>query len=426
MYLLSDYNYELPPELIAQDPIENRDESRLLRVEKRNKISATKDCAVQISDKIAEIDGKVSHYLFKDIESILKPDDLLIINNTRVIPARLKGYKESGGKVEVLILDYIGGIATQKEKGYFECECMIRASKSPKPGTILKLCSKKFGDSKTLNARVESVNEATFNVRFLAPDSKNVINNNLISSNSSQHLDFDFLLEAYGEIPLPPYIRRENMVNNLGADNLLDNNASDNNSNYNEYTLKIKHDNIDIKSYQTVYATEKGAVAAPTAGLHFTEPLIKRLKTKGVEFVKITLHVGYGTFSPVRVSDIREHQVHSEFYSIPEESAQAINRAKSEGRRIIAVGTTSVRTLEYAADEKGILHAGNGKCDLFIYPGYKFKIVDAIITNFHLPESTLLMLVSAFSSKELIFKAYKEAIEKKYRFFSYGDAMFIE
>ncbi|MBF0230628.1 MAG: tRNA preQ1(34) S-adenosylmethionine ribosyltransferase-isomerase QueA [Desulfamplus sp.] len=413
MYLLSDYSYELPPELIAQNPVENREESRLLRVEKINKIAHTRNSTDHIDSNISEISGKISHHQFKDIENILKPDDLLVINNTRVIPARLKGYKESGGKVEVLILDYIGGIATQKEKGYFECECMIRASKSPKPGTILKLCSKKFEDSSFMKARVESVNEATFIVRFFLSDDNanlanenstndnaikhNLSNNNLLFSDTSKHIDFDLLLEDHGEIPLPPYIRRENIV-----------------------------ENRDIKSYQTVYATEKGAVAAPTAGLHFTEPLIQRLKTKGVEFVNITLHVGYGTFTPVRVSDIREHQIHSEFYSIPEESAKAVNRAKSDGRRIIAVGTTSVRTLEYATDAKGVLHAGSGRCDLFIYPSYKFKIVDAMITNFHLPESTLLMLVSAFSTRELMLKAYKEAIEKKYRFFSYGDAMFIE
>ncbi|MBF0233012.1 MAG: tRNA preQ1(34) S-adenosylmethionine ribosyltransferase-isomerase QueA [Desulfamplus sp.] len=381
MYLLSDYRYELPEDRIAQHPEENREQSRLLRLDKKK--------------------GLVSHLLFKDIETILRPNDLVVINNTRVIPARLKGYKESGGKVEVLILDYVGGMATQKEKGYFECECMIRASKSPRPGTLLLL-----GDIKTdnsdiksnidvaLKARVESANGAIFTLRFFS----------LCGADNPDMDNFDAILERSGEIPLPPYIRRNDHAEKNSGQQAIE----------------------DKSNYQTVYATEKGAVAAPTAGLHFTETLMQNLVAKGIEFVNITLHVGYGTFVPVRVDDIREHHMHSEFFSISEASADAINRAKSEGRRIIAVGTTSVRTLEYATDSKGKLHSGSGMCNLFIYPGYIFKMVDAMITNFHLPESTLLMLVSAFSGRDLILNAYNEAVKKKYRFFSYGDAMFLE
>ncbi|MBF0412244.1 MAG: tRNA preQ1(34) S-adenosylmethionine ribosyltransferase-isomerase QueA [Desulfamplus sp.] len=386
MYLLSDYRYILPDELIAQHPAYNREESRLLRLHR--------------------INGKTSHHRFKDIENILRPDDLVVINNTRVIPARLKGFKESGGKVEVLILDYIGGIAAQQEKGCFECECMIRASKSPKPGTILRL-----GDDNNLKARVESVKNAIFNVSFFYTDSQK---------------SFDTILENLGEIPLPPYIRRNEHSghNNKSVQHKLE--ESKISISFKQLEDLRKQRTADRKNYQTVYATEKGAVAAPTAGLHFTESLIQRLTTKGIEFVNITLHVGYGTFIPVRVDDIREHQIHSEFFSISQASADAVNKAKSEGRRVIAVGTTSVRTLEYASDAKGRLNSGSGKCDLFIYPGYKFKMIDAVITNFHLPESTLLMLVSAFAGRELILETYKEAVDSKYRFFSYGDAMFIE
>ncbi|MBF0111858.1 MAG: tRNA preQ1(34) S-adenosylmethionine ribosyltransferase-isomerase QueA [Desulfamplus sp.] len=373
MYSLSDYKYYLPDALIAQHPAKDREQSRLLRLNR--------------------VDSTISHHHFKDIENILLPDDLLVINNTRVVPARLKGYKESGGRVEVLIIDYIKGVISEKERGYFECECMIRASKSPKPGTILQLGIKEFGfDVPPLKARVEAVNEATFTVRFFKQNSQK---------------SFDEILEDLGEIPLPPYIRRDNT------------NSAD------QRFIDDKEQN-DKQDYQTIYATEKGAVAAPTAGLHFTKSLIERLTAKGVEFANITLHVGYGTFVPVRVDDIREHKMHSEFFSIPKESAEAINRAKSEGRRVIGVGTTSVRTLEYASDKNGKVYAGSKECNLFIYPGYKFKVVDAIITNFHLPESTLLMLVSAFAGREAILKAYKEAIDEKYRFFSYGDAMFLE
>ncbi len=362
MYLISDYVYNLPDEQIAQHPTDNRDASRLMRMDRKS--------------------GKIGHHYFKDIEFILKPDDLIVINNTKVIPARLKGHKESGGKVEVLILDYAGGMLMQKEKGYFQCECMIRASKSPKPDTILFLGSK---DSQHIikaevKARAESASGAVFIVRFFCGS------------------DFAVQLERTGEIPLPPYIHRDAPVRNLE----------------------------DRENYQTVYASQKGAVAAPTAGLHFTRPLMQHLEKKGIEFAEITLHVGYGTFVPVRVNDIREHDIHSEFFSISKACADTVNRARAEGRRIIAVGTTSVRTLEYASDDSGYIRNGSGMCDLFIYPGYRFKTVDAVITNFHLPESTLLMLVSAFCGRENILNAYKEAVQQKYRFFSYGDAMFLE
>jgi len=383
MHLLSDYRYDLPEERIAQHPAENREESKLLRLDKKRAI--------------------MSHHRFKDIENLLMPDDLVVINNTRVIPARLRGYKESGGKVEVMIIDYVGGMAMQKEMGYFECDCMIRASKSPKPGTLLKLGA---GENANLNAVVQCVKGAIFTVRFLFKGD---------SDNFEDRADnFESILENSGEIPLPPYIQRDGDVKNRGG--------------YckNIGQMESPQRREDKERYQTVYATEKGAVAAPTAGLHFTDSLMQSLMRKGIEFVNITLHVGYGTFVPVRVDDIRDHQIHSEFFSIPEASSDAVNRAKSEGRRVIAVGTTSVRTLEYATDDKGELHSGNGMCNLFIYPGYRFKIVDAIITNFHLPESTLIMLVSAFSGRDLILSAYSEAIEKKYRFFSYGDAMFLE
>ncbi len=250
---------------------------------------------------------------------------------------------------------------------------MIRASKSPKKGTCLFLGNE-------LKARVEGSKHGIFNVRFFCEG------------------DFKKFLNIAGEIPLPPYIHRDDSINN----------------------------SKDKEDYQTVYASDEGAVAAPTAGLHFTEPLMKKLEDKGVEFARLTLHVGYGTFVPVRVNDIREHDIHSEFFSVSESAANKINKAKDEGRRVIAVGTTSVRTLEYASNSSGRLRPVSGMCDLFIYPGYKFKIVDAIITNFHLPESTLLMLVSAFSGRELILDAYKKAVEMGYRFFSYGDAMVLE
>jgi len=353
MYLISDYTYHLPPEQIAQQPVDQRGTSKLLRLSRNT--------------------GKVSHHSFDDLLSILKPDDLLVVNDTRVIPARLKGVKESGGKVEVLIIDYSAGMGCLEENGYFQCECMVRASKSPRQGTLLFLGG-------GISARVEGVDAGLFLVRFFCDT------------------DFRAALEAAGEIPLPPYIRRNDTTDQ----------------------------DRDRENYQTVYAAREGAVAAPTAGLHFTRELMEGLEKKGIEFAKITLHVGHGTFAPVRVEDIRDHQIHSEFFSITRDTAQRINRAKDEGHRVIAVGTTSVRTLEFSARETGRVTPVSGMCDLYIYPGYQFKVVDAMVTNFHLPESTLLMLVSAFAGRETILQAYQEAVEQKYRFFSYGDAMLLE
>lgn len=353
MYLISDYTYKLPPEQIAQQPVDHRGTSKLLHLNRNT--------------------GNLSHHSFEDLLSILKPDDLLVVNDTRVIPARLKGIKESGGKVEVLIIDYSAGMDCLEENGYFQCECMVRASKSPREGTRLFLGG-------GISAQVEGVNAGLFMVRFFCDT------------------DFRAALEGVGEIPLPPYILRNDTTDQ----------------------------DRDRENYQTVYAAREGAVAAPTAGLHFTRKLMDGLEKKGIEFAKITLHVGHGTFAPVRVEDIRDHQIHSEFFSITQDTAQRINRARDEGRRVIAVGTTSVRTLEFSAKETGRVTPGSGMCDLYIYPGYQFKVVDAMVTNFHLPESTLLMLVSAFAGRKSILSAYQEAVEQKYRFFSYGDAMLLE
>ncbi|MCP3942249.1 MAG: tRNA preQ1(34) S-adenosylmethionine ribosyltransferase-isomerase QueA [Desulfobacteraceae bacterium] len=355
MYSLSDYDYDLPADLIAQVPCVGRSGSRLLHLDRKN-------------------DG-IGHHHFFDLASLLKPGDLLVVNNTRVIPARLLGKKESGGRVEVLIIDYATGVKNLEEQGFFQCDCLIKASKNPKPGAILHLDG-------GIKAQIMEVKQYISNVRFLGGK------------------EFIQALKSAGQIPLPPYIRRDD-----GDDDL---------------TM------ADKENYQTVYAATEGAVAAPTAGLHFTDALIEELKVAGVEFANLTLHVGYGTFVPVRVDDIREHKIHSEYYSVSPGAAQQINQAKREGRRVIAVGTTSVRTLEYLADDKGCLEPGFGNCDLFIYPGYGFKCVDAMITNFHLPKSTLLMLVSAFYKREKMIQAYETAVNEDYRFFSYGDAMFIE
>lgn len=353
MFSPRDYQYDLPRDLIAQQPVDTRDHSRLLVMDRKT--------------------GELSHYRFHEISEMLLSGDVLVLNNTEVVPGRLIGRKRTGGKVEVLVLDFVGGRAAFQEKGEFICKCLFKASKPPKPGTRIQF-------SKEFEAEVLDTHGGFGTVKFLYRD------------------DVEKIIYQLGHVPLPPYIKRENP----------DNTAMD-----------------DRKSYQTVYAKEKGAIAAPTAGLHFSKELIGRMEDKGIEIVYITLHVGYGTFLPVRVSDIRGHQMHSERLFLPSESAKRINNAKNEGRRIVAVGTTCVRTLEYSADSTGNLKECQGECDLFIYPPYEFKVVDALITNFHLPESTLLMLVSAFAGKDNILNAYKEAIKKRYRFFSYGDAMFI-
>jgi S-adenosylmethionine:tRNA ribosyltransferase-isomerase len=357
MYSLKDYDFHLPPDRIAQSPVDKRDESKLLLLKKQT--------------------GIVSHYFFKDIIDLLKAGDLLVINNTKVIPARLKGKKETGGKVEVLIIDFTEGLRTHAENAYFECDCLVKASKSPKKGARLFF---EQGSGSMLEAVVIENKGSVCKIRFKG------------------YKDFLETLNQIGDIPLPPYIKREN-------GKALDS---------------------DKDNYQTVYAEEEGAVAAPTAGLHFTDSLMQGLLQKGIEIANITLHVGYGTFVPVKVEDIRDHKIHSEFFSVSRQAADQINKAKADGRRVISVGTTSMRTLEYLSDNNGQVKASKGMCDIFIYPGYKFRCVDAMITNFHLPESTLVMLVSAFAGNENIKEAYNTAIKEKYRFFSYGDAMLIE
>jgi S-adenosylmethionine:tRNA ribosyltransferase-isomerase len=348
MYALSDYDYHLPPECIAHKPAAQRDRSRLLCLDRAR--------------------GHVRHSIFNQLEKSLNSGDILVVNNTEVIPGRLYGHKSTGGKVEVLILDYTAG----QGAGQHIHECLIRASKSPKPGTRIIFNAQ-------LSATVLAVKGQIQQVEF-HPDG-----------------DFQEMLYRLGSIPLPPYIQRDPSSN----------------------------EDEDRRAYQTVYASQKGAIAAPTAGLHFTPELMTRLTDKGVKIVQITLHVGYGTFVPVRVDDIRRHRMHSERFTLTPLTADIINKGKKAGARIVAVGTTCVRTLEYATDEHGAVASGSGLCDLFIYPGYRFRTVDAMITNFHLPKSTLLMLVSAFAGREAVLAAYGEAMEKGYRFYSYGDAMLI-
>ncbi len=343
MYRLDDYDYHLPPELIAQEPAGRRDKCRLLTLERST--------------------GRVTHGVFGDLIRLLEPGDVLVINDTRVIAGRLYGRKETGGKVEVLILDYHRG----RSSGIFRC--LVRASKRPRTGSRLYF-------DLGLEAAVMAAEGDTLRLRF------------------SGVQDLDGTLEQIGSMPLPPYIRRQGRRQ-------------------------------DRRDYQTVYARSKGAIAAPTAGLHFTTAMLEKLRQRQVEIVPLTLHVGYGTFVPVRVEDIRNHRMHSEWYELSRESAERIAAGRRAGGRVVAVGTTCVRTLEYCAGADGSLEPGQGACDLFIYPGYTFRIVDAMITNFHLPKSTLLMLVSAFAGRPAILSAYREAVEAGYRFFSYGDAMFI-
>ena len=353
MFKLSDYAYHLPEERIAQTPCGNRSESRLLHINRAS--------------------GRIAHHRFKDLVTLLRDDDLLVINTTKVIPARLFGKKETGGSVEVLILDFASGMKHLEKEGCFRCDCLVRASRSPKEGACILF---EGGARARVEKRKGTISELIF---LNCPDMVGFLNDQ-------------------GRVPLPPYIRRD-------ANQTLPEDKAD---------------------YQTVYAEDEGAVAAPTAGLHFSESLMQALREKGIAFAPVTLHVGYGTFVPVKVADIRDHQIHSEYFSLSRRSADMINTARTRNRRIIAVGTTSVRTLEYVADEHGMVRETGGMCDLFIYPGYRFKCVDAMITNFHLPESTLLMLVSAFYEREKMLAAYQTAVEQGYRFFSYGDAMLIE
>lgn len=338
----ADFDYELPQELIAQDPLEQRDSSRLLILDKKT--------------------GERTHRIFHDIIDYLHEGDCLVINNTKVIPARLIGEREgTGGKVEVLLL---------KRKTDNVWETLVKPGKKARPGMRLS-----FGGG-LLHAEVqEVVDEGNRLIRF------------------EYEGIFEEILDQLGQMPLPPYI-----------------------------THQLK----DKNRYQTVYAKYEGSAAAPTAGLHFTEELLQRIQEKGVRIARVTLHVGLGTFRPVKVEDVTEHHMHTEFYHVSQEAADIINETKKQGGRVICVGTTSCRTIESAADEHGVVQATEGDTDIFIYPGYKFKVLDCLITNFHLPESTLLMLVSALAGKENIMAAYKEAVEMRYRFFSFGDAMFIK
>ena len=336
---LSDFYYDLPKELIAQHPAQQRDHARLMVYDKQT--------------------GAVEHKYFYDLAGELRQGDVLVFNDSRVIPARLYGKRvPTGGKVEVLLLTPVG------EDRW---EVLVKPGKKALPGTTIEF-------PMGLTAYVED--RTDFGGRIVKFSYEGV---------------FDDIIDAIGEMPLPPYIHE-----------------------------KLE----DPDEYQTVYARERGSAAAPTAGLHFTDELLETIRAKGVETVFVTLHVGLGTFRPVEEENIEDHEMHSEFYSITEEAAQKINKAKAEGRRIVAVGTTSVRTLE-SAGVTGTLQAGSGWTNIFIYPGFTFHIVDALVTNFHLPESTLLMLISALSTREKILNAYRIAVEEKYRFFSFGDAMFI-
>ena len=331
MYALTDYNYDLPEGLIAQAPVAQRDRSRLFCLDRRS--------------------GHWEHGYFDGIAERLDPGDVLVANNTKVINGRLLGRKESGGKVEVLILDYAQGVMRNR------FECMVRASKRPVPGGRLLF-------EGGLQARVQAVKNATITLSFTGD------------------IGLDKALERYGRVPLPPYIRRDDTP-------------------------------FDRTAYQTIYAENKGAIAAPTAGLHFTKALLDRLIKKGVKIVYLTLHVGYGTFVPVRVDDIRQHPMHAEWFSLGDTAAVALTAAKRRGNRVVAVGTTSMRTLEFCTDDSGAIAPQTGMCDLFIYPGYEFKMVDVLVTNFHLPQSTLLMLVSAFAGRQKILRAYAEAVKEK-------------
>ncbi len=338
---VSDFDYDLPEELIAQDPLADRSSSRLLVLDKRS--------------------GDIHHRVFRDIVEELNAGDVLVINNTRVIPARLYGKKaDTGAVIEVLLLN-------RKQDNTWEV--LVRPGKKAREGAVIE-----FGDGLLKGEIVGILEEGNRLIRF------------------SYDGIFEEILDQLGEMPLPPY---------------------------------IKHKLKDRDRYQTVYAKYDGSAAAPTAGLHFTKDLLGEIRAKGVQVAEVTLHVGLGPFRPVKVDKVESHHMHTEHYIIDEATAETINAAKREGRRVIAVGTTSLRTLESAAGEDGLLKAGEGDTDIFIYPGYRFKMIDALITNFHLPKSTLVMLVSALAGRDNIMRAYQEAIRERYRFFSFGDAMFI-
>ncbi len=337
----SDFYYDLPKELIAQDPLENRSSSRLLVLHRKS--------------------GRVEHRVFTDLLEYLRPGDCLVRNNTKVIPARLFGTRtDTGATIELLLL---------KRKENDVWETLVKPGKKARTGAVIT-----FGDGLLTGKIIDVLEDGNRLIQF--------------------HYEgiFEEILDELGQMPLPPY---------------------------------ITHALQDKNRYQTVYAKYEGSAAAPTAGLHFTEELFERLEEKGVFIANVTLHVGLGTFRPVKADDVTEHHMHSEFYQVAPQEAEKINKAKKAGGRIICVGTTSCRTIESASDEAGILHAGEGDTDIFIYPGYSFKMMDVLITNFHLPESTLLMLVSALAGRDQVMAVYEEAVKERYRFFSFGDAMLI-
>ena len=338
---IKEFYYDLPEELIAQDPLADRSSSRLLTLDKNS--------------------GAFSHHVFRDIVDYLNPEDCLVINNTKVIPARLMGEKEgTGAGIEVLLLK-------RKEDNVWET--LVKPGKKARPGARIS-----FGGGLLVGEVIDVVEEGNRLIKF------------------EYEGIFEEILDQLGQMPLPPY---------------------------------ITHRLEDKNRYQTVYAKHDGSAAAPTAGLHFTPELLEKIKAKGIRIAEVTLHVGLGTFRPVKVENILEHHMHSEFYMVDEEAAEIINETKKNGGRVICVGTTSCRTIESASSEDGTIKAGSGWTEIFIYPGYKFKMLDALITNFHLPESTLLMLISALAGRDNVMAAYEEAVKERYRFFSFGDAMFI-
>ena len=351
--LISEYDYNLPEELIAQMPADKRDNSRMMVLNRK--------------------DRTISHKHFYDIVDLIEPNTLLVMNNTKVLPARLIGHKDTGAKIEVFLLKQNSKMQDEHENW----EVLIKPSKRVKPDTIIKI-----SDELSVRAikRLEENGEWLVELIF----------------NGNNVLD---VLHRNGNIPLPPYIERKIPNEDLKK--------------------------LDFERYQTVYAKDEGSVAAPTAGLHFTKEILKKLENKGVELAYVTLNVGLGTFRPVQCENVENHKMHSETFEISEKAAEQINRAKAEEKKIVAVGTTTVRTLETAYKKFGCIKACHDHSELFIYPPYEFKVIDNLITNFHLPKSTLLMLVSALAGKDFIFEAYKEAIENKYRFFSYGDCMYI-
>lgn len=341
--LVKDFDYNLPDELIARYPAPERDASRLM-----------------VLDRSSET---ISESVFVGLAEYMKAGDLLVMNDTKVIPARIFGRKSTGGRVEIFLV--------RREEGPQEIwTCLMKSSKGLREGQLISL---DHGMTARICGRLDS---GAMRIEFYGDPA------------------FDGWLEQAGKMPLPPYLQRD-------------------------------ADGMDRERYQTVYATKPGAVAAPTAGLHFTQGLLETIKNKGVGIARITLHTGLGTFQPLRVERVEDHRIHTEYYSISQSTADAIAATREHGGRVFAVGTTTARTLEYAADDNGRVKAGEGEADIFIYPGYCFKVIDAMITNFHLPESTLIMLVSAFAGKEFVFKAYKKAVSERYRFYSYGDAMLI-